>query len=214
MNLILMGPPGAGKGTISEKLIDKYSIIQISTGDMLRKAIKDGSEIGKKVENIISNGDLVPDDLILEIIELRLQEDDCKNGFILDGFPRTIPQAEGLDALLNKLNIKINAAVNIDVPKEVVVKRLSSRRTCSNSSCQAIYNVISNPPKVEGKCDKCGSDIIQRADETEEAIMHRMDTYQEKTAPLVSFYEKKNLVVTVNGDQNPEKVFEDTVELL
>jgi adenylate kinase len=209
-----MGPPGAGKGTVSEKLINKYGVIQLSTGDMLRKAIKEGSGLGKKVESIIAKGDLVPDELILELMEQRLQEDDCKKGFILDGFPRTIPQAEGLDQILKKLNIKINAAVSIEVPTEVVVKRLSSRRTCSNTSCQAIYNVISNAPKVEGKCDKCGSDIVQRDDETEDAILHRMETYQKKTEPLIDYYKKQDIVVSVNGNQAPVSVFEAVVESL
>lgn len=214
MNLILMGPPGAGKGTVAKQLINKYGIVQLSTGDMLRAAIKEGSEVGKKVEAVMAAGDLVSDELILELMENRLQQDDCEKGFILDGFPRTIPQAEGLDVILEKLEIKINAAVNIDVPKEVLVERLSSRRTCTNSSCQEIYNILNNPPKVEGKCDKCGSDVVQRDDETADAIMHRMDTYNEKTAPLIDYYKNKELVVDINGNQSYEAVINEVTSKL
>jgi adenylate kinase len=144
-------------------------------------------------------GDLVPDELIMGIMEKRLQEPDCEKGFLLDGFPRTIPQAEALKELLDKLGIELDMAVNIDVPREVILDRLTTRRTCSNPECQAIYNVKSNPPKVEGVCDKCGSPVVQREDETEEAISHRLATYQEKTAPLVDFYDKEGLLVTVNA---------------
>ncbi len=214
MNLIFMGAPGAGKGTIAKMIVEKYQIVQISTGDILRKAVKDKTEIGSKVESIITAGDLVPDGLILELIKNRIIEKDCANGFIFDGFPRTIPQAEGLDEIIQKYNIKIDAAINLDVPKEVVVKRLSSRRTCSNSDCQAIYNMISNPPEKEGCCDKCGSSVIQRDDETEEAILHRLETYQEKTAPLIDFYNTKGLLIEINGDQSPDNVFNDFIQVI
>ena len=144
-------------------------------------------------------GDLVPDELIMGIMEKRLQEPDCAKGFLLDGFPRTIPQAEALKDLLAKLNIKLDMAVNIDVPRDVILDRLTTRRTCSNTKCQAIYNVKSNPPKEEGICDKCGSPVVQREDETEEAISHRLETYNEKTAPLIGFYDKEGLLVTSNA---------------
>ncbi|NOX76828.1 MAG: nucleoside monophosphate kinase, partial [Gammaproteobacteria bacterium] len=170
MKLILLGAPGAGKGTVAKRLTKTSGAVQISTGDILRGAVKEGSELGKQVAACMAAGDLVSDALIMSIMEARLQEPDCASGFLLDGFPRTIPQAEALKELLAKLNIELDMAVNLDVPKDVVLDRLSTRRTCVNSDCQAIYNVKSNPPKQEGVCDKCGADIVQREDETEEAI--------------------------------------------
>jgi len=199
MKLILLGAPGAGKGTVAKLLTQLDGSVQISTGDILRAAVKAGTDLGKKAEAFMKAGDLVPDDLIMGIMESRLQEPDCKKGFLLDGFPRTIPQAEALKALLAKISIKLDMAVNIDVANEVILDRLTTRRTCSNSACQAIYNVKSNPPKKEGICDKCGSPVIQRDDETEEAISHRLKTYHEKTAPLVGFYQKEGLLLTVNA---------------
>ncbi|KPK12427.1 MAG: adenylate kinase [Acidithiobacillales bacterium SG8_45] len=199
MKLILLGAPGAGKGTVAKLLTALDGSVQISTGDILRGAVAAGTELGKKAEAAMKAGDLVSDELIMGIMEQRLQEPDCENGFLLDGFPRTIPQAEALNVLLNKLGIKLDMAVEIDVPRDVILDRLTTRRTCSNTDCQAIYNVKSNPPKVEGVCDKCGSPVIQREDETEEAISHRLDTYNEKTAPLVDFYKNEGLLMTVNA---------------
>ncbi|MCW8874485.1 MAG: adenylate kinase [Gammaproteobacteria bacterium] len=199
MKLILLGAPGAGKGTVSKLLTALDGSVQISTGDILRGAVKDGTELGKKAQAFMKAGDLVPDDLIMGIMEERLQQPDCANGFLLDGFPRTIPQAEALNKLLDKLNIKLDAVVDLVVPRDVILDRLTTRRTCSNSDCQEIYNVKSKPPKVEGVCDKCGSPVIQRDDETEEAISKRLDTYNEKTAPLASFYEKQGQLMKVNA---------------
>ena len=199
MKLILLGAPGAGKGTVAKLLTDVDGSVQISTGDILRGAVQAGTELGKQADAFMKAGDLVPDDLIMGIMEARLQEPDCEQGFLLDGFPRTIPQAEALKGLLDKIGIKLDMAVNLDVPREVILDRLTTRRTCSNSDCQAIYNVKSNPPKQEGVCDKCGSPVIQRDDETEEAISKRLETYNEKTAPLVSFYEKEGLLTNVNA---------------
>jgi adenylate kinase len=199
MKLILLGAPGAGKGTVAKLLTKLDGSVQISTGDILRGAVQAGTELGKQAEAFMKAGDLVPDELIMGIMEKRLQEPDCQKGFLLDGFPRTIPQAEALKKLLDKLGIKLDMAVDIDVPREVILDRLTTRRTCSNPECQAIYNVKSNPPKVEGVCDKCGSPVIQREDETEEAISHRLETYQEKTAPLVDFYDNEGLLITVNA---------------
>jgi len=167
MKLILLGAPGAGKGTVAKQLTAVDGSVQISTGDILRAAVQAGTELGKEAEAYMQRGDLVPDSLIMGIMEKRLQEPDCQQGFLLDGFPRTIPQAEALKELLAKLNIKLDLAVNIDVPREVILDRLCTRRTCENSDCQAIYNVKSNPPQKEGICDKCGSPVVQRADETE-----------------------------------------------
>ncbi|MDX2433866.1 MAG: adenylate kinase [Desulfobacterales bacterium] len=199
MKLILLGAPGAGKGTVAKILTAIDGSVQISTGDILRGAVQAGTELGKEAKSYMNRGDLVPDSLIMGIMEKRLQEDDCKKGFLLDGFPRTILQAEELKVLLAKLDITLDMAVNIDVPRDVILDRLCTRRTCENSKCQAIYNVKSNPPKQEGICDKCGSAAIQREDETEEAILHRLQTYNDKTAPLIGFYEKEGLVKTVSG---------------
>jgi adenylate kinase len=199
MKLILLGAPGAGKGTVAKLLTEIDGSVQISTGDILRGAVKAGTDLGKEAQGYMNRGDLVPDELIMGIMGDRLLEDDCKKGFLLDGFPRTIPQAEALRELLKKIGIELDMAVNIDVPREVILDRLTTRRTCSNSDCQAIYNVKSNPTKVEGICDKCGSPTIQREDETEEAISHRLETYNEKTAPLIGFYDKEGLLITVDA---------------
>ena len=194
MKIILLGAPGAGKGTVAKLLTEYDGSVQISTGDILRAAVKQGSELGKKAKEYMDRGDLVPDSLIMQIMEARLQEPDCQNGFILDGFPRTIPQAEELKKLLAKLKIRMDFVANLDVPRNVILDRLTTRRTCSNSACQEIYNVKSNPPATGNKCMKCGSDVVQRADETEEAITNRLTTYNQKTAPLIGFYEKEGLL--------------------
>ncbi len=199
MKLILLGAPGAGKGTVAKMLTAVDGSVQISTGDILRGAVQAGTELGKEAEAFMKRGDLVPDSLIMGIMGKRLQEPDCQKGFLLDGFPRTIPQADELKDLLVKLDITLDMAVNIDVPRDVILDRLCTRRTCENTECQAIYNVKSNPPKQEGICDKCGSAAIQREDETEEAISHRLQTYNDKTAPLIGFYEKEGLLKTVSG---------------
>ena len=196
MKVILLGPPGAGKGTIAKLLSAHDGSVQISTGDILRAAVNAGTDLGKEAKSYMDRGDLVPDSLIMRIMESRLQEPDCKEGFLLDGFPRTIKQAEELRELLKKLGINLDMVINLDVPREVVLDRLTTRRTCSNPSCQEIYNVKSNPPAEGGKCKKCGSPVVQRADETEEAILNRLDTYNQKTAPLVAFYEKEGLLKT------------------
>jgi adenylate kinase len=197
MKLILLGAPGAGKGTVAKQLTQLDGSVQISTGDILRGAVQAGTELGKKAEAFMKAGDLVPDDLIMGIMEERLQEDDCAKGFLLDGFPRTIPQAEALKELLAKLNIALDFAVEIDVPRDVILDRLTTRRTCVD--CGAIYNVKSMPPKVEGVCDKCGGKVVQRDDETEEAISNRLDVYNEKTAPLVDFYKNEGMLLTVSA---------------
>ncbi len=204
MKLILLGAPGAGKGTVAKLLTKQDGSVQISTGDILRGAVSAGSELGKQAQAFMKAGDLVPDSLIMGIMETRLQEPDCANGFLLDGFPRTIPQAEALKELLGKIGVELDMAVNIDVPRDVILDRLTTRRTCSNTDCQAIYNVKSNPPKVEGVCDKCGSPVIQRDDETEEAITKRLDTYNEKTAPLVDFYANEGMLLTVSATSSDD----------
>ena len=197
MRIILLGAPGAGKGTVAELLEKRYNIRQISTGDMLRGAVQSGSDLGMTADGYMKKGELVPDELILAIMEERLQADDCQKGFILDGFPRTLGQADALRAMLDKLDMKLDAIVNLEVPEDVIVKRLTSRRTCSNVECQAIYNVLTMPSKKEGVCDRCGSPTVQRADETEEAIKQRLVTYREKTAPLIDFYKNDPAFVSV-----------------
>ena len=197
MKLILLGAPGAGKGTVAKLLTQLDGSVQISTGDILRAAVAAGTDLGKKAEAAMKAGDLVSDDLIMGIMRDRLKQDDCKNGYLLDGFPRTIPQAEALKKMLADMGEKLDCVVNIDVPREVILDRLTTRRTCTK--CNAIYNVKSNPPKVEGVCDKCGGPVVQRDDETEEAISNRLDVYNQKTAPLAGFYEKEGMLMTVNA---------------
>jgi adenylate kinase len=206
MRLILLGAPGAGKGTVATQLTAIDGSVQISTGDILRAAVKAGTELGKKAEAAMKAGDLVSDDLIMGIMEERLQQEDCQAGFLLDGFPRTIPQAEALEDLLARLDIRLDAAVNLDVPRDVILDRLTTRRTCVD--CGAIYNVKSMPPKVEGVCDKCGGKVVQRDDETEEAISNRLDVYNEKTAPLVDFYRREGLLLDVNATSSDAVVAE------
>jgi adenylate kinase len=197
MRLILLGAPGAGKGTVAKLLTAMDGSVQISTGDILRAAVKAGTDLGKKAEAAMKAGELVSDDLIMGIMKERLQEDDCKSGYLLDGFPRTIPQAEALKVLLAEIGDSLDGAVNLNVPRDVILDRLTTRRTCVD--CGAIYNVKSNPPKEEGKCDKCGGAVVQRDDETEEAISKRLDVFTEQTAPLVGFYEKEGLLLDINA---------------
>ena len=197
MKLILLGAPGAGKGTVAKLLTKMDGSVQISTGDILRGAVAAGTELGKKAEAAMKAGDLVSDDLIMGIMEERLKEDDCQAGYLLDGFPRTIPQAEALKVLLEKMGEKLDFAVEIDVPREVILDRLTTRRTCE--ACGEIYNVKSNPPKQEGVCDKCGGSVVQRDDETEEAISNRLNVYNEQTAPLVDFYKNEGMLLSVQA---------------
>ena len=206
MRIVLLGAPGAGKGTIAKLLTDYDGSVQISTGDILRGAVKAGTELGKKAQGYMDRGELVPDSLIMEIMESRLQEPDCKKGFLLDGFPRTIPQADALKKLLQKLNLKLDLVANIEVPKEVILDRLTTRRTCSNANCQEIYNIKSKPPTPDGKCKKCGSPVIQRADETVEAITKRLETYNEKTAPLIDYYRKEGFLKIIASTSSDEVV--------
>ena len=204
MKLILLGAPGAGKGTVAKLLTKLDGSVQISTGDILRAAVAAGTELGKKAEAAMKAGDLVSDDLIMGIMADRLKEDDCKNGYLLDGFPRTIPQAEALKKMLAQMGEKLDCVVNIDVPRDVILDRLTTRRTCTK--CNAIYNVKSNPPKKEGVCDKCGGPVVQRDDETEEAIGNRLDVYNEKTAPLAGFYEKEGMLMTVTATSSDDVI--------
>jgi len=213
MRIVLLGAPGAGKGTVAKLLTAHDGSVQISTGDILRAAVKAGSELGKKAKGYMERGELVPDSLIMEIMEARLQEPDCAKGFILDGFPRTIPQAEDLKKLLAKLKLKLDLVVNLDVPRDVILDRLTTRRTCSNQDCQEIYNIKSKPASPDGKCLKCGSPVVQRADETVEAISTRLETYNEKTAPLIGFYEKERLLKSISSLSSEQTVKEITTAI-
>ena len=206
MKLILLGAPGAGKGTVAKLLTAIDGSVQISTGDILRAAVKDGTDLGKEAQGYMTRGELVPDSLIMGIMGERLLEDDCKPGFLLDGFPRTIPQAEELKKLLVKLGIELDCAVNLNLPRDVILDRLTTRRTCED--CGEIYNVKSNPPRAEGVCDKCGGNVVQRADETEEAISKRLDVFTEQTAPLVGFYTGENMLIDVNATSSDAVVAE------
>jgi adenylate kinase len=206
MRIVLLGAPGAGKGTVAKLLSEYDGSVQISTGDILRNAVKAKTKLGLEAQGYMERGELVPDQLIMDIMEARLQEPDCAKGFLLDGFPRTIPQAEELTKLLEKLKIKLDAVINLDVPKDVILDRLTTRRTCSNPDCQEIYNIKSKPPTPDGRCVKCGAPAVQRADETVEAITKRLETYNEKTAPLIDFYAKKGLLKSVASLSSEEIV--------
>lgn len=197
MRLILLGPPGAGKGTQAKRVIEEFDIPHISTGDIFRKNIKEKTELGQKVEGLLAQGKLVPDELTIEIVWDRLDQEDCKNGFLLDGFPRTIPQAEALDEGLAKRGLKLDRVLNIDVDKDSLVKRLSGRRVCPN--CGASYHIDNNPTKVEGICDACQTPVIQREDDKEKTVLDRIKVYDSQTKPLVDFYNKQDLVFTVDG---------------
>jgi len=204
MKLILLGAPGAGKGTVAKLLTEMDGSVQISTGDILRAAVKAGTELGKKAEAAMKAGELVSDDLIMGIMGERLKEDDCKAGFLLDGFPRTIPQADALKVLLENMGIKLDAVVNLVVPREEILNRLTTRRTCVD--CGEIYNVRSNPPKKEGVCDKCGGNVVQRDDETEEAISKRLDVFNEQTAPLVEYYRNEGNLLDADSTNSKNVV--------
>ena len=188
MKIILLGAPGAGKGTVAKLLTEMDGSVRISTGDILRAAVKEGTALGREAKAYMDRGDLVPDSLVMKMMEARLQQPDCAKGFILDGFPRTIPQAEALKRLLESLKIKLDFVVNLEVSTDVILDRLTTRRTCANPDCQEIYNIKSNPPTADGKCRKCGTKVVQRDDETEAAIMNRLDTYRLNTEPLIGFY--------------------------
>lgn len=212
MKVIMLGAPGAGKGTQAKQIADKYSIPHISTGDIFRANIKNGTELGKKAKTYMDQGLLVPDELVVELVADRIQQDDCKNGFVLDGFPRTIPQAEALDAALEKINEKMDYAIDVDVPDENIIKRMSGRRACLN--CGATYHIVSIPTKVEGICDRCGSPIVLRDDDKPETVKKRLEVYHEQTQPLIDYYKKQDILRTVNGVQPMEDVFKSIVEIL
>jgi len=207
LNLILMGLPGAGKGTQAEKIKEEYDIPHISTGDMFRLAIKEGTDLGKKAKAFMDQGALVPDEVTIGIVRERLMKDDCKNGFLLDGFPRTIAQAKSLEQLLTELNESISSVLHVDVPEEKLVERLSGRRICP--ICGTAYHVAFNPPKVEGICDKDGTPLTQRDDDKPETVKNRLAVNIEQMQPLLDFYQNKGHLVRVNGDQDINDVFQE-----
>ena len=212
MKIIMLGAPGAGKGTQAKQIADKYSIPHISTGDIFRANIKNGTELGKKAKQYMDQGALVPDELTCDLVMDRIQQDDCKNGFVLDGFPRTIPHAEALDAALGKINEKMDYAIDVDVPDENIVNRMSGRRACLN--CGATYHLISIPPKVEGICDLCGSEIVLREDDKPETVQKRLKVYHEQTQPLIDYYKNQGILKSVDGTQPMDEVFKAIVTIL
>jgi adenylate kinase len=206
MNIILLGPPGAGKGTQAKMLIDEYQIPQISTGDILRAAVKEGTTLGKEAKSYMDKGALVPDSVVIGIVEERIQEPDCKKGYMLDGFPRTVPQAEALDEMLTKLGAQIDHVVSIEVANEELVKRLTGRRTCRE--CGAGYHVMFDPPKVEGVCDKCGGELYQRDDDNVETVTSRLNVYEAQTLPLIDYYKVKGKIRPIDGVGDIKEIFE------
>jgi len=212
MKIIMLGAPGAGKGTQAKQIADKYSIPHISTGDIFRANLKAGTDLGKKAKEYMDQGLLVPDELTCDLVMDRISQDDCKNGFVLDGFPRTIPQAEALDAALSKIGQKMDYAVDVDVPDENIINRMSGRRACLN--CGATYHIVSIPTKVEGVCDRCGSPVVLRDDDQPETVKKRLEVYHAQTQPLIDYYKKQNILKSVDGTQPMEKVFDAIVEIL
>ena len=205
MKIIMLGAPGAGKGTQAKMIADKYGVPHISTGDIFRANIKNGTELGMEAKKYMDQGLLVPDELTVRILLNRVAQDDCKNGYVLDGFPRTIPQAEVLDSELTKLGDHIDYAINVDVPDENIVKRMSGRRACL--TCGATYHIEHVPPKKEGICDVCGSELVLRDDDKPETVKNRLNVYHEKTQPLIDFYTEKGVLKTVDGTVPMEEVF-------
>ena len=212
LRTILLGPPGAGKGTQAVNIVDKYGIPHISTGDIFRANIKNGTELGKKAQEYMNRGELVPDDLVIEIATTRLLEDDCKNGFLLDGFPRTVYQAEKLDEFLAAHGSKIDKVLDIAVEKEELITRLTGRRVCK--ACGASYHVVNIPPKAEGICDRCGGELMQRADDNLETVENRIDVYEAQTKPLVDYYENAGNIAHIDGATELDNVFADIVKAL
>ncbi|NLY87471.1 MAG: adenylate kinase [Clostridiales bacterium] len=212
MRAVLLGPPGAGKGTQAVKLVEKYRIPQISTGDIFRKNIKEETELGKKVQEYTTSGRLVPDELVVDLVKDRLQQEDCKNGYLLDGFPRTISQAEQLDEYLKERGEQLDAVINFEVGHDTLMERLTGRRICK--VCGAGYHVKNIPPRVEGVCDKCGGELEQRKDDTAETAEKRIAVYEESTAPLIDYYAKNGALKNFNAEKDHSIVFEEIIAAL
>lgn len=212
MKIIMLGAPGAGKGTQAKQIADKYQIPHISTGDIFRTNIKEGTELGTKAKTYMDQGLLVPDELVVELVADRIAKDDCKNGFVLDGFPRTIPQAEALDEALAKMGEKMDYAVDVDVPDENIISRMGGRRACVN--CGATYHIVNIPTKVEGICDKCGKEVILRDDDKPETVQKRLQVYHEQTQPLIDYYKNQGILKSVDGTRPMDTVFADIIQIL
>ena len=212
MVIIMLGAPGTGKGTVAGLLQEKLGIKQVSTGDIFRKNIEEGTELGILAEKYISKGNLVPDDVTIKIVVDRLNEPDVENGIILDGFPRTVKQAEELDKILEQKGKKVDKVINLITPDEEIIKRIVNRRVCSNQECKTVYNLVLNPPKNEGICDKCGKELIKRKDDTEETVRARLANYFEQTSPLVEYYEKQGNILTELVSETVNKLGKDVAE--
>ena len=212
MKIIMLGAPGAGKGTQADMITKKYNVPHISTGDIFRANIKNGTELGKKAKGYMDQGLLVPDSLVVDLVIDRIHQDDCKEGYVLDGFPRTIPQAEALDAALAAENEEIDAAIDVEVPDDNIVNRMSGRRACLD--CGATYHIVSLPPKTEGKCDHCGSDLVLRDDDKPETVLNRLSVYHKETQPLIDYYNQKGKVAEIDGTQDLNAVFADIEKVL
>ena len=212
MKIIMLGAPGAGKGTQAKKIAEKYSIPHISTGDIFRANIKEGTELGKKAKTYMDQGLLVPDELVVDLVVDRVKQDDCAKGYVLDGFPRTIPQAESLDAALEKIGEKIDFAINVEVPDENIVRRMSGRRACLG--CGATYHIEHIPPKTEGICETCGKELVLRDDDKPETVTKRLNVYHEQTQPLIDYYTNKKVLAEVDGTKDMADVFADIVKIL
>jgi len=205
MKIVLLGPPGAGKGTQAKKLWDEFKIPQISTGDILRAAVQQGTQLGKRAQPLMKAGKLVPDDIVIGIVEQRLKQADCSKGFVLDGFPRTIPQAEALEKMLRRLGCKLDRVISLEVPDDVLVERISGRRICPTDG--SVYHVLTNPPQRAGYCDKCGTGLIQRDDDKEEKVRERLRVYAAQTEPLKALYRKKGLLSEINGVGSQDGIY-------
>lgn len=212
MKIIMLGAPGAGKGTQAKKIAEKYKIPHISTGDIFRANIKNGTELGNKAKTYMDQGLLVPDELVVDLVVDRVKQDDCVNGYVLDGFPRTIPQAEALDAALNAIGETIDYAINVEVPDENIIRRMSGRRACVG--CGATYHLVHIPPKTEGICDTCGNELILRDDDKPETVEKRLNVYHDQTQPLIDYYTNKNVLVEVDGTVDMAEVFAAIVKIL
>ena len=212
MKVVMLGAPGAGKGTQAKMIASKYNVPHISTGDIFRANIKEGTELGKKAKSYMDQGLLVPDELVVDLVVDRLQQEDCSNGYVLDGFPRTIPQAEALDAALGKLGTKLDYALDIDVADDFIIKRMGGRRACV--TCGATYHIVNIPPKKEGICDTCGSELVLREDDKPETVEKRLSVYHEQTQPLIDYYKNSGILVTLDGTQGLNEVFNKICSVL
>lgn len=212
MKIIMLGAPGAGKGSQASRIAKEYQLPHISTGDIFRANLKEETELGKRAKSFMDKGELVPDDITIAMLLDRIHKEDCKNGYILDGFPRTIPQAEALKEALAKKDEKIDLALDVEASDELIIKRMAGRRTCP--ACGAIYHIVSLPPKTEGICDRCGADLIQRKDDNEETVKNRLKIYHEVTEPLISYYKKEGILEEIDGAEELDKVFEKVKRII